>query len=82
MEWVDPATMPDSEIEAELRDVALKVSEALKTGGKIAELEGRQWRLRFEQRFRRGDGHDIRRIPVRKATDDGRRTGGGQAGVF
>ena len=75
MKWVDPAVMSDGEIEAELNEVALKVSEALKTGGKIAELEGRQWRLRFEQRFRRGDSHVLQ-------TDDRRRTGGGQAGVF
>jgi hypothetical protein len=60
MEWVDPAAMFDSEIEAELSDVALKLSEALETGRKIAELEGRQWRLRFEQRFRGGGGHDTR----------------------
>jgi hypothetical protein len=75
MEWDYPATMSDGEIEAELSDVGLKLNEALKTRGKIAELAGRQWRLRFEQRFRRGDSHEIR-------MDDGRRTGGGQAGVL
>jgi hypothetical protein len=58
--WADPAAMSDSEIEAELGDVGLKLDEALETGRKIAELEGRQWRLRFEQRFRRGGGHDTR----------------------
>jgi hypothetical protein len=60
MKWIDPAAMSDSEIEAELRDVALKLAEVREGGGKIAELEGRQWRLRFEQRFHRGDSHDTR----------------------
>ena len=53
MKWVDPAAMSDSEIEAELSEVTLKLVEVREGGGKIAELEGRQWRLRFEQRFRR-----------------------------
>jgi hypothetical protein len=75
MEWTDPAAMSDREIEAALSEVASKLSEALKFGRKIAELEGRQWRLRFEQRFRRGDSHEIR-------TDDRRRTRRSQAGVF
>src|SRR5262245_29779077 len=54
MAWADPAAMPDDEIEAELSAVGLQLSETLKTGGKIAQLEGKQWRLRFEQRFRGG----------------------------
>jgi hypothetical protein len=61
MAWVDPATMSDSDIEAELGEVAVKLGEALEAGGKIAELEGRQWRLRFEQRFRRRGSDDTRR---------------------
>ena len=52
--------MSDGEIEAELSDVGLKLNEALEIGRKIAELEGSQWRLRFEQRFRGGGGHDTR----------------------
>jgi hypothetical protein len=75
MTWVDPAAMSDSEIEAELGELVAKLDELRRCGGKIGELEARQWRLRFEQRFRRGDSHVLQ-------TDDRRRTGGGQAGVF
>ena len=53
MEWVDPAAMSDGEIEAELGDVALKLAEVREAGGKIGELEARQWRLRAEQTFRK-----------------------------
>lgn len=52
--WIDPAAMTDSKIEAELSEVALKLTEARKVGSKIGELEGRQWRLRAEQMFRQG----------------------------
>ena len=52
MEWTDPAAMSDSEIEAELSDVAIKLTRAREAGGKIGELEARQWRLRAEQSFR------------------------------
>jgi hypothetical protein len=54
MAWTDPATMADSEIEAELGEVAVKLSEARACGGKIGELEARRWRLRAEQAFRHG----------------------------
>ena len=50
--WIDPAVMTDSQIEAELGDVALKLAEVREAGGKIGELETRQWRLRAEQTFR------------------------------
>ena len=52
MEWVDPAVMSDGEIEAEFSDVAAKLTHARQAGGKIGELEARQWRLRFERKFR------------------------------
>jgi hypothetical protein len=50
MEWADAAAMSDSEIEAELGDVAVKLNQAREAGGKIGELEARQWRLRVEKR--------------------------------
>jgi hypothetical protein len=58
MKWVDPAVMSDGEIEAELSGVAVKLTQAREAGGKIGELEARQWRLRAEQTFRerRSDG--------------------------
>jgi len=52
MEWSDPAAMTDREIESELSDVAVKLTQAIEAGGKIGELEARQWRLRAEQTFR------------------------------
>jgi hypothetical protein len=52
MGWTDPATMSDSEIEAGLSDVAVRLTQAREAGGKIGELEARQWRLGFEQKFR------------------------------
>ena len=52
MEWADAAAMSDSEIEAELGELVAKLDELRRCGGKIAELEARQWRLRAEQRFR------------------------------
>jgi hypothetical protein len=48
--WTDPATMADDQIEAELAEVAVELTEA--SGSKIGELEARQWRLQAEQRFR------------------------------
>jgi len=44
--------MSDSDIEAELDEVAVKLSEARTCRGKLGELEARQWRLRSEQTFR------------------------------
>ena len=52
---IDPAVMSNEQLEAALGDVAVKLAEAREAGGKIAELEGRQWRLQFEQRYRRED---------------------------
>lgn len=50
--WTDPATMADDQIETELAEVAVKLTELQASGSKIGELEARQWRLRAEQRFR------------------------------
>ena len=52
--WADPAAMSDSDIEAELGEVALKVAEVRASGSRIGELEARQWWLRAEQTFRQG----------------------------
>jgi hypothetical protein len=52
--WTDPATMADGQIETELAEVAVKLTELQAAGSKIGELEARQWRLRFEQKFRQG----------------------------
>jgi hypothetical protein len=49
----DPATMSDSEIETELGELVAKLGEVRGAGGKIGELEARQWRLRAEQTFRK-----------------------------
>ena len=51
----NPATMSNEQLEAAPGDVAVKLAEAREAGGKIAELEGRRWRLQFEQRYRRED---------------------------
>jgi hypothetical protein len=50
--WADPAAMTDSDIEAELSEVALKLAEVRASGSRIGELEARRWRLRAEQTFR------------------------------
>jgi urease alpha subunit len=50
--WADPAAMTDSDIEAELGEVAVKLTDLQAAGSKIGELEARQWRLGFERKFR------------------------------
>ena len=50
--WTDPSTLTDKQIESELYELGEKLAEIREAGGKICELEGRQWRLRFEQTFR------------------------------
>ena len=50
----DPANLTNEEIEAALSEVQSRLREARVAGGKICELEGRKWRLRFEQKFREG----------------------------
>lgn len=52
MAWTDPARMTDDQIETELAEVAVKLTELQASGSKIGELEARKWRLRFEQKFR------------------------------
>jgi hypothetical protein len=50
--WTDPSTLTDEQIEAELYELGKKLAEVREAGGKMCELEGRQWRLRAEQTFR------------------------------
>jgi hypothetical protein len=50
MVWTNPETLTPEEIQAELAQVELKLTEARKSGGKILELETHKWRLQFEQR--------------------------------
>jgi hypothetical protein len=51
MVWTNPETLTPEEIQAELAQVELKLTEARKSGGKILELETHKWRLQFEQRY-------------------------------
>ena len=53
-QWTDPATLSDHQIETELDEVEVKLTEAYANGSQAGELEARQWRLRAEQRFRQG----------------------------
>ena len=46
--WIDPAAMTESEIEAELAELAERLSEA------GWEIQAHHWRLSAEQRFRKG----------------------------
>jgi hypothetical protein len=52
----DVAKMTLSDIEAELREANSKLMEARESGGKVAELETRVWRLLCEKRFRQTNG--------------------------
>jgi hypothetical protein len=54
MSEANPAAMTEGEIETELAQVELKLSEALGSGSRIGELEARQFRLRAELKFRNG----------------------------
>ena len=65
--WTDPSTLTDKQIEAELYKFGKKLVEIREAGSKICELEGRQWRVRFEQRFRRGGSHDTDEISQSKS---------------
>ena len=63
--WAHPATLSDNEVETELAQVELSLTEAT---GPRWELEARQWRLRFEQKFRHNGAKRRMQMPIDHGT--------------
>jgi hypothetical protein len=54
--WIDPAAMTDSQIEAELGELAVRLRELRAAGHRLGELAAREWRLSAELRYRDRNG--------------------------
>jgi hypothetical protein len=61
--WTNPTVMNDQQLETELSQVEAALSQLEANGGKVGELEARQFRLNAEIAFRRGKEANVADFP-------------------